>query len=271
MTRRMQGFEHDTLTAIIHGKRVWLLHLVTNALLIAAFFYWTRIPEETKLQFAFTVVSGFGIIFLMMWLHSATFDYFRMPSSGRVRDSLRRSVAHVPAFLVWSIIFGIVLWLIGQLGIYDEQAGGWIRHMLPAFLRRHVTPRSAFSAISWVGWFLYFFLLPILFLPVGAQVAERGFRGFFAARGFRPIRLLRFWLAYFVCFVVGAYVPYELAWMIPRKPSPLNEQTWSMVTRLGAGYVFLITAWLLLCAAITRASDDGPEVLREPEPLAAPQ
>jgi hypothetical protein len=79
---------------------------------------------------------------------------------------------------------------------------------------------------------------------------------------------VRFWLTYLICFLIGAYVPYTLAWMVPRKPSPLNEQTWSMVVRLGFGYLMLVTAWVVLCAAILRAS--GGEELTAKEPEGAP-
>ena len=58
--------------------------------------------------------------------------------------------------------------------------------------------------------------------------------------------------------------------MTPTKPSALNEQTWSMVIRLGVGYLLMVTAWLVLCAAIMRASDGGAELASEaePEPIA---
>jgi hypothetical protein len=265
MNSRMEGFERDTVMAVVNGKRVWLLHVVVNALLMVAFFYWTRIPEESGLLFTLTVVSGLLIAFVTLWLHSATFDYFH-PGERSVKDSLRRSLARVPAFLVWSAIFGLGLWLIGQLWNYDAQAGGWIRHLLPGFLRRAVTPRAAFAATSWLMWFVYFFLWPIVLLPVVAQVAVKNFRGFYAAAALRPQRELRFWVAYLVCFIIGAYVPYKLAWMTPTKPSTLGDQTWNMALRLGAGYLLLVTAWLVLCAAIMRASDGHAALVPEPEP-----
>jgi len=267
MSSRMQGFERDTLTAVINSKRVWLAHIVANALLMIAFFYWTRIPEETVWQFALTVACALAIGFVTLWLHSATFAYFSPASDRCFRAAFRNSIARIPAFLVWTVIFGLVLWLIGWLWDYDEQAGGYARHLLPLFLRRVITPRSMFSAWHWLTWFLYFFLWPIVFLPVGAQVALTNFRGFFSAAAFRPVREARFWLTYLVCFVVGAYLPYTLAWMVPKKPSPLSVQTWSMVVRLGFGYGLLVTAWIVLCAAIMRASAIEPAAASRPEPV----
>lgn len=272
MNSHIQGFERDTLIAVFNSKRVWLVHLVTNALLMIAFFYWTRIPEETGWYVALTFVGGLLIAFATLWLHSATFDYFSVASEHCFVSSLRRSVARVPAFLVWALIFGVGLCLIGQLWDYDEQIGGWARHSLPLFLRSNVMPRTMFSVSHWVTWLLYFFLWPVLLLPIAGQVATKNFRGFVSAAAFRPIRRRRFWIAYLVCFAIGAYIPFTLAWMVPRKPSPLTDQTWSMSLRLGFGYLLLVTAWVTLCAAIMRASGEGEFVANDPQsaPLPAP-
>jgi len=265
MNSPMQGFERDTLMAVVSSKRVWLVHLIANALLMIAFFYWTRIPEETGWYVALTLIGGLLIVLLTLWLHSATFEYFGVASERCFVTSLRRSVARVPAFLVWTLIFGVGLWLIGQLCDYDEQIGGWARHSLPLFLRNGVTPGTMFSAAHRVTWFLYFILWPILLLPIGAQVAAKNVRGFVSGAAFRPIRRWRFWIAYLVCFVIGACIPYTLAWMVPRKPSPLSDQTWSMAVRLGFGYLLLVTAWVILCAAIMRGSDGEEKITDEPQ------
>jgi hypothetical protein len=241
-------------SSVLTSKRVWAIHLAVNALLMVAFFYWTCIPEETGWQFALTVVTGLLIAFVTLCLHSATFDHFG--SSERIfRNSLRRCVSRIPAFLLWVLIFGFVLWMIGQIFDYQEQIGGWARHLLPLFWRRQVTPRTMFAISHWLIWIACFFVWPIVFLPVGAQVATGNFRGFFNPNAFRAMARLGFWICYAVCFVIGAYAPYALAWMVPTRPSPLNQQEWNMVVRLGSAYLLLITAWIVLCAAIMIAGD----------------
>jgi len=257
MSSQMQGFERDTLTAVLNSKRVWLTHVIVNLLLMTAFFYWTRIPDETGWQFVLTVLAGLMIVFVILWLHCGTFLYFEPVSQHQWGASLRTSLARVPAFLLWTLIFGLVLWWVGGLWSYGVQAGGYVRHLLPQAMRSAIAPAPAFTAMQWLVLFLQFVLWPILALPVGAQVAAKGFRGFISTAAFRPIREVRYWLTYAVCFVTGAYVPYLLAWMLPRKPSPMSTQTWSMALRLGLGYLLLVTAWLVLCAAIMRASKGG--------------
>lgn len=255
MSSQMQGFERDTLTAVMNSKRVWLTQVIANLLLVTAFFFWTRIPDEKGWQFALTVLAGLMIVFVILWLHSGTFVYFMSGSERRWGASLRTSLARVPAFLLWTLIFAFVLWWIGGLWNYGVQAGGYVRHLLPQAMRSVIAPAPAFSAMQWLVLFLQFFLWPILALPVGAQVAANGFRGFISTAAFRPMREVRYWLTYPVCFLAGAYVPYLLAWMLPREPSSVRAQTWSMALRLGCGYLLLVTAWVVLCAAIMRASE----------------
>ena len=268
MNSRMQGFERGIVMAVWSSKGLWLIHVLVNALLMVAFFYWTRIPEESGLQFALTLVCGLLIALATLWLHSATFDYFRPAVTSSLKQSFGRSAGRIPAFFVWMMIFGLGLWLIGQLWSYDEQVGGWLWHLLPGLLHRAVTSRFMFSTVSWFVWFLYFFFWPLLWLPVGAQVAIKSFRGFFSAAAFRLLREPRYWIVYLVCFLVGACIPYKLAWMTPTKPSALDVEKWSMLLRLGFGYLLMVTAWLVLSAAMVRndGSDAGDALSGEPEP-----
>jgi hypothetical protein len=169
--------------------------------------------------------------------------------------------------LLWAILFGLVIWLLAQLWDYTAQASGWTRHVLPGFVRNQISPRSMISAASWLLWFVVFFVLPIVFLPIFARIASYGMKGMFTRQAW-PIQEIRFWLTYAVCFVVGAYVPYKLAYMMPTKPSQLSAQTWSMIVRLGVGYLLFITAWIALCAAIARVTADAETVAKQsPVPL----
>jgi hypothetical protein len=268
MNSRMAGFERESLMAVLHSKRIWFVHVIANAGLMASFFYWTRIPDEHGWQFAMTVVVGVLIAFSILWLHSATFEFFA--ERGAFTTALKRTLAHVPWFLLWAAIFGAVLWLVGRGWSYDAQTGGWLRHLLPGFLRKSVNPRTTISLASAVIWFAFYVLWPILALPIGGQVASRGLLGFVSTSAFRPIAHLRFWIMYAACFLLGAYIPYKLAWMIPTEPSPLSSQEMSMAIRLGVGYLLLVTAWLVLCAAIVRASG-GPAVKTALETEPAPE
>jgi hypothetical protein len=268
MNPAMAGFERESLMAVVNSKRVWLTHVIANAVLMVAFFYWTRIPDERGWQFAITVVAGVLIAFFTLWLHGATFNYFAKRDGFTL--AFKRSVARVPWFLLWTVIFGAVLWAIGHAWDYDAQTGGWLRHLLPGFARKGSSPKTVISLTSAVIWFLFYFLWPVIALPMGAQTAVRGIRGMFSRTAFRPLRSLHFWMLYAAIFLVCAYVPYKLAWMTPTQASSLNAQTWSMVIRLGVAYLLVVTGWLVLCAAIARATGEAIRApAAEAEPISA--
>ncbi len=258
----LQGLFRQSTAAVWNSKLVWLMHVLANATLFVAFFYWLRIPDERGWQFSITIVTGLAIAFLILWLHCATFDHFRTPTST-FSAAFHRTAARVPWFLIWMLVFAAVLWLIGRAWSYDAQLGGWTRHSLPEFLRRSISPRSVIVVYAHLMWFAFYFLWPILFLPVAAQTASYGWRGF-APRNllaaFRPFRDFHFWILYTVCFLLGAFIPYKLAYHTPVQSSPLSAQTASLVIRLGLGYLLLVTMWLILSAAITRCLDDNQRV-----------
>ena len=256
------SIERDSVMDVLHSKRVWLIHVIGNAMLFGAFFYWLQIKEDTGAWFAVTVISGLLILFFVLLLHGATFAYFREGTESSFASALRRVIPRLPWLLVWAALFGVGLWLIGQLWDYSAQAGGWTRHLLPEFMRTRVSPRSVISIASDLVWFVFFFVWPIAFLPVGSQTASFGLRGTFSSKAWRPFREFRFWIVYAVCFLIGGYIPYKLAYMTPTKPSPLTAQTWSMAMRFGIGYLLLVTAWLVLCAAMARAPSDAESVDR---------
>jgi len=269
MKSRMAGFEHDIVMAVWNSKRVWLVHLFANALLFAAFFYWLRIDDESSFHVAISVLMGAAILLCTMWLHAATMDYFHSyhaHTNASFGEAMRMTLARVPAFLVWAVMFGVVLDVVGAAWDYDAQVGGWTRHVLPLLLRKHVSPRGMTSAFVAIVGFVFYFLWPLVFLPVAAQVARFNFRGFFGRpllNAFRPVRELRFWAVYIVCFVVGMYVPYKFANVIPKENASLHYQTASMVARLGIGYTLLVTAWLVVCSAMARVLESEQEVQAE--------
>ncbi len=265
MNPRMEGFERDTVTAVWNSKRLWLIHIIANAVLMVAFFYWVRVPDDSGLDFAVTVLLGAAVLLCTMWLHAATLDFFHRyhaEPEASFLAAMRSAIARVPAFLIWALIFGAVLTLIAGAWDYDAQVGGYTRHLLPSFLRTHASPRGMTSAFFWLVWFVFYLLWPVIFLPIGAQVAKFNFRGFIGRpllAAFRPLRSIRFWIVYAVCFVVGGYVPYILANMNPREHASLHYQTASMVARLGVGYLLLVTAWLVVCSAMTRTIEEHEE------------
>jgi len=268
MSASTQGFHRDVFHAAWRARRVWMLQLIANAVIMVAFFYWLKIHDTSVGMFAVSAFAGAAILFATLSLHGATFHYFRRPLSG-LSSSFRLAASHSFSLLMWALLFGLILWLTRRLWTYDEQIGGWARHAMPTFLRSHVSPRSVITAATWIVDLFVFVLWPIVFLPVGSYVASYGWRGFFRSSAIRSLAEVQYWILYIACFVVGGYVPYKLAYLTPTKASSLTSQTASMVLRLGVAYLLMVTAWMIVCAAIARAGDEDVVSDRAVDPVEA--
>jgi len=281
---QMKQFEADSAAALGRSKRLWLLHFFLNAALFFAFFGWLRIPDQRASQILLTVVAGVVIFFLTLWLHASTLTYFQSyheDAEASLASAWRRTLGHVPAFLIWLIIVAAALWLVSVARTYNGQLTGYFRHLLPEFMRSSVSPRQVARIGMWVFFFIFWFLVPLFFLPIGTQVAARGFRGFVGhslGGALRAFFSLRYWVLYAVCYVAGVWVPWKLAKMFPRWniSGTLRQQATSAGLRFFFGYLLLITAWLLLASALgrltaERAAPKEPVGVREPVSEPSPE
>ncbi|MGA3209705.1 MAG: hypothetical protein ABSD20_00265 [Terriglobales bacterium] len=268
------------ISTLWHTKRLWLLQLVLNALLLLAFWLWLGIPEAHVWEVAFSFLSAAGLVWMEFWLQCATLRHFQVPLDTALGGSFRRAASRVPIFGIW-ISLGVVLcWLALQAELNSGQLGGWLRHVLPAFLRIHVSPRicarvveAVFGAAAWIA-------IPVIWLPVAARLSYRSPVGSHhaheASDGQQPVRRLTWWIAYLILFVGGAYLPNKLVHWIP-EVTGLRRQALSMSIRFASAYVLLITAWWIMAAVLGRragsADPDHGEVtgVREPVTVSPPQ
>ncbi|HMK30676.1 MAG TPA: hypothetical protein VK473_13400 [Terriglobales bacterium] len=263
----MENFEADSAAALGRSKRLWLLHFLMDAALFSAFFGWLRIPDQRALQFLGSVLAGLALAFLAVWLQAATLTYFQSDhekAGASLAAAARRALMHLPAFLVWLIIFAAALWLVSFARTYNGQLAGYVRHLLPGALRSSVSPRQVARIGAWIFFSVFWFLVPLFFLPLGTQAAARGFRGLAGdslRRALRAFLTLRCWIVYAVCFMAGIWAPWKLARMFPRwdDPGTLERQATSAGLRFFVGYVLLITAWLLLASALGRLTAERAE------------
>jgi len=199
------------------------------------------------------------VIFFLVWLRAGSFAYFRVGEfreNAAVWRAFRHAPRHILAFIVWFIPLAVVEWCVISLRIYVPQFGVW------AWQKglRFGSPRQVYHAADWLLWFVIW-LLPFIWLPVASSVAAAGLK---PARMSRSLRLLRrpvYWLWVVVLLLIGAYLPYKLAWWIPDLAT-LSRQAWSAGFRLALAYLLLISAWVALLLVV------GERVEREdPEPI----
>ncbi len=264
-----------TLAAAWHAKRLWVLHVLGNALLFAAGYAWLWIPDAHIWQLIFSALFGVLIVAAALWLHGATLVFFRKKHRGeenRLWPAFRATLPRLPALAVSLAPALLILWLIGlahdRVGDCAAVCASW----LTLHLRKPVHPATIAKVISAFVWLLSWILTPLVLLPLALQVSVNGFAGF-ARIGWRGVwkmlRSIRLWLGYAVLFAIGAYLPDKIVSWVPQVSS-LKLEFASASLRFLIAYLLTVTAWIVLLSLLARLSVDDADSapVREPVPVA---
>jgi len=227
--------------------KLWLLNLVANAAALAAWYFWLLIPDAHAWQLAGSALLAACIIFLVVWLRAGTLAYFRSSAfrTEGVWAAFRPGLRHVVALALWFALLVLVEWCLFRLRVYVPQFGVWFRQKMPGLLRGAMSPRTVMHAADWLQWFLFWVLVPAMWLPMAMTVAAFGIERRRMARSLRVLKRPIYRLWFCALMFVGAYVPYKLVWWIPEF-GDLRKQAWSVGLRFLLAYVMVVTAGIAL-------------------------
>jgi predicted ribosomally synthesized peptide with SipW-like signal peptide len=258
----------EIVHAVWHSKRVWLLHIIANAVLMLLAYLFLVLPDRTGLQVFGSAFVAALVILAALWLHGSTFAYFNdvhdsscptllAPNSGAKGwgcwwKNFRAFPRRLPAALLWLLVIVAILWLWMRLDPWLYSISGLMRQK-STLLRKMFSPRSMDQIVHFKLFFVWAFILPITFLPLFAAISRRGFAGW-AAHGWRAvlraIKNWRWWLSYFILFHLAFWFPLRLAHWVP-SASTLGGEFTSLILRFTLAYLLAITAWLLTISAVT--------------------
>ena len=220
-------------------RKLCLLHLVANALLLWLGYLWLGVGESTGLRLAWSALDALIILALVCWLYGATFVYFRS-KERKLNESFRTALRHVIPLLAAAIV---VLALYGALA--------WLASILPAFrvasyltlkLRKPVKPGTVLTVFRTAMWIVRWVLVPVALLPMFGGIATRGWRGF----GAITWRVnWRAWLLTPALLAAGLILPLAILGWVPHAASFTLEMT-SFVARLILAYLLFIASMLML-------------------------
>lgn len=268
MSAVMRGFERDTLSVVWQSKRVWLAHVTLNLALIAAFYLWLLIPDRRGWQIGVTAIAALIWLTIALWLHASTFQYFsaahNAPEAWTI--SWRRSARNIPAFAILFALLIALIWAWGMAMDYLPQIGGWVRHLLPAFVRTHVSVRVATQVLHVVVIVIFPFLLPLYLWPFIREAAVRGFGAFVGgwASAARSFWHLRWWATWLILFLL-AHLPFHLAFP-KHQPATLAMQAASAAFRLTIAWLLLNAVYMLVLSAVGRLRRNEIPAAAEPVP-----
>lgn len=268
----MSRFEEPRLilTGSFGSGPVLLLQFFLNPILFALFALWLLIAEATVWELALNVVLAIVIVAGGLLLHGGTLNYFsdrfRDESAG-VAKGFGRALRHLGAIVVCAIVIYWIWMLASQLGDYDQTVPTYLRSMLPASLRQHISLGVLTGAYDTAVFLLRWVAIPGLFLPLVLRAADQGFRGFGQA-GWTAwkstIASFQYWLMIAVTALLGVYASDKIMdWRPTSTDSTFSTETASLVLRLFSAYLLGLSSWLLACALVGRRGWLGKNLGRD--------
>jgi hypothetical protein len=272
MSATRQSGALQAVKAVCSEKRLALVQLAGNVVLLALACAWLWVPDAKAWQVAFSAVLAVAFAAGVCWLHGATLAYFHARHRAQaqtLRQACGSVLARIPAIALCLFVLALALaaatWLDGRTESWAATAASW----LTLKLQKPVSPESAVKVFGAVSWALRWILIPIVLLPLVARASFDGFAGLGRSGVRRACRVLRrpsVWLVYGAFLFTGLWIPGKLVSWKPEVAGLFAESV-SFAIRLLIAYVLVVMLWLVFLSLLAR--DDESEALSSPEPAAA--
>lgn len=217
-----------------------LIHFVGNALLLWLAYYWLGVGESTIGRLVWSALLGILIGVTAVWLHGSSFAFFRTDRSA-LKPALHTALRNLLPLFMLAVVVVIVYGLLSWWRDYSAQPAFKIASYLTLKLRKPLKPASVLAVFNGVLWIVRWVILPVVLLPLAANVANNGWRGY------RPAfpRYWLYWIEVVALLLCGIWLPLKLITWVPTFTS-FGMQMTSFLFRLFIGYLLFVAALLLL-------------------------
>jgi hypothetical protein len=241
--------------------RLWLIQFFANPILLALFVAWLLIPVASNLHLVFNLIFALVLLAATFTLHAGTLGFFgdrQRSESAHLWPAFRRALRHLIPVAICVAVFCLLWLLVARLEAYQSNFPVYVRSTLPVSLRRHITLPALDTLFSALLIIARWILVPGLFLPLIAQAADRGFRGF-GPQGLAAWRKTMFSLVYWLVLLFAAFLGVFatqklMAWAPDFKTSTIHLEAVSLGVRLFFAYLFGLFSWMLACSVVGRHS-----------------
>ena len=219
------------------ARKLFILQLAANALLLWLGYQWLGVAESTQLRLVASALEALVLLALACWLHGATLVFFRT-GGGAFRTALRHLPALVAAAILVLVRYGLLAWSAAASGQPAFRLASW----LTLKLRTPVKPANIARLFLAGFWIVRWVVLPIALLPMASGIANRGWRGFgeFTWRGG-----WRRWLEVPLLLVAGLLLPFVLLSWVPAVGNFTLEMLSFSLRILAAYLLFVVALWTL--------------------------
>jgi hypothetical protein len=217
-------------------KRLAILHLVGNALLLWLGYYWLGMGESDGLHLAYSAAVILLFTLGALWLHGTALVYFEDQQALAFKNLL-------PLFSLVLVICVIYAGLSLANSSFGHEAFV-IGSYTTMKLRRPIAPSGVFKGFHAMIWLMRWMVVPVLALPLVNAVANSGWSGF-RKSSFRTSRHPLYWFQCVALLSLAIVVPFKLFFWVPVVGSfPL--EVISAAARIGAAYLLFVVSMLAL-------------------------
>ncbi len=250
----------DSLRATPRPWAVWLLEFFVNPALALLAIVWLQMPESSVGQLILSSLLALVLLIVFFAVAGTTLSWYADYHAGNptgFKAALGKGLRHFVWIAIWACAALALLYVLSWLADYQYQIPNYLRAKMPAGLRAHTTEEGLLSTFNFIVGAITWWILPVFWLPVAAQLAARGFRNF-GREGFRAWgRSLKSW-QYWVMMGLGAAIGVWLTNVILNRPpndkADLTGQLLSLVFRFIVAYLLALWAWMMAASATGRAA-----------------
>jgi hypothetical protein len=213
--------------------KLWALHLLANAAVIAGAYEWLTIGDSTALRLVATALFGLLLVAFTVWLQGLVFAHFREPEAPLLRVfhiALRRLPPLILVAILAAALYWLLEWLLGKAYSPAVDTASW----LTLHLRSPIHPALILSIITWKVRIMEWVIVPVLLLPL-------------AAVSFARLREWTFWVGCPLLLLLAVYVPWRLVHWVPYHGGLPWEMT-SFMARWLVAWLLFVTAWFVVVA-----------------------
>jgi hypothetical protein len=208
-------------------RALCILHFLGNAILLWIAYEWLSIPESSMMRLTESILLAAVLMIAALWLHGSALAHFAAEDRSKLRPALGAALKHLLPLFVLSL-FVVVIYL---------ALAGWDSSM--------ETATGTLRTVSDVAlWLLRWLILPVLLLPLAANVATKGFRGY-TPEAWRVSKRFIYWIEVVVLLLAGIWAPLKIVTWVPKLDGFALQFT-SVLIRFFVAYLLFVVAWLLL-------------------------
>jgi hypothetical protein len=222
-------------------RKLLLLHLVANALLLWLAYEWLGVDESNSGRLLLSGVDALAILSLVCWLYGASMVWFHA-KEPRLNESFRTALRHLGGLLVLAIGALALYGLLGKLEAASAQPALKVASWLTWTFRRPVKPATITWIFNAIFWLFRWDVLPVLLLPVAARIAVRGRSGWGAIAARPP--WLR-WIVVPLLALAGLWLPFVILNWQP-KAANFTLEFISFTLRALLAYLIFLASMLTL-------------------------